>query len=252
MVCIKNKATHQRVIRRRSQKSLPHGTCCFTGLTSDSCRRVGINSKAFEPSRPSLPPLLIFHQETTFLPATPHLRDSSPGQAETRWGLGAGRAGLSSAKKPTWYWGGEEEARSGSSCGPSAGPWLGWASHWGLPHPPSCQGLQVLSLGLTSDSTPPSPHHLPHWVSEGPSELSFDPHPHPCWQRQGSKGVRLFQGGPTGSQGSDFKLIAPLTSSSYTTNEPVSRLEPGSLPTWCPVLCPSVLAWKAPRSCMLS
>ena len=54
MVCIKNKTTHQHVIRRRSQKSLPRSTCCFTGLTSHSCQRVGINSKAFEPSRPSL------------------------------------------------------------------------------------------------------------------------------------------------------------------------------------------------------
>ena len=40
---------------------------------------------------------------------------------------------------------------------------LGWAlvgvaSHRGLPHPPSCQGLQVLSLGLTSDSPTPLLH----------------------------------------------------------------------------------------------
>lgn len=54
VVCIKNKTTYQHVIRRRSQKSLPRSTCCFTGLTSHSCQRVGISSKAFEPSRPSL------------------------------------------------------------------------------------------------------------------------------------------------------------------------------------------------------
>lgn len=131
---------------------------------------------------------------------------------------------------------------------------MGWASYWGLPHPPSCQGLQVLSLGLTSDSpTPPSPHHLPHWVSKGPSELSSDPHPYPCWQRQGSKGVRLLQGGPTGSQGSDFKLIAPLTSSSYTTDEPqCPDSSPGPSPPGAQSIAPLSLPWKAPRSCLLS
>lgn len=120
---------------------------------------------------------------------------------------------------------------------------LGWAlvgvaSHQGLPHPPSCQGLQVLSLGLTSDSpTPASPHHLPCWVSKGPSELSFDAHPHSCWQRQGSKGVRLLQGGPTGSQGSDFKLVAPLASSSSQLMSP-SAQTPAQVP---PHLVPSPL-----------
>lgn len=75
----------------------------------------------------------------------------------------------------------------------------------------------------------PSPHYLPRWVSEGPSELSFDAHPHPCWQRQGSKGVRLLQGGPTGSQGSDFKLIAPLASSSSQLMSP-SAQTPAQVP----------------------
>ena len=95
-----------------------------------------------------------------FRPATACLRDSSPGQAETSWDLGAGRAGLSSAENPTRCWGRDEETRSASSCGPSAGPWSGQASLWGLPHSPSCQGLQVLSSGLTSDSSP-SPFSQP-------------------------------------------------------------------------------------------
>lgn len=95
-----------------------------------------------------------------FCPAMGRLRDSSPGQAKTSWGLGAGRAGLSSAENPTRDWGREEEAGSASSCGLSAGPWSGQASLWGLPHSPSCQGLQVLSSGLTSDSSP-SPFSQP-------------------------------------------------------------------------------------------
>lgn len=102
-------ATQHLLLHRTNITFMPEGWHQFKGIRA-------------VPPKPA--PLLIFHQETTFLPAMPHLRNSSPGRAETHWGLGAGRAGLSSAKKPAWYWGGEEEARSGSSVAPRLGP--GW------------------------------------------------------------------------------------------------------------------------------
>lgn len=135
-------------------------------------------------SHPSLQPLLILQEETTtFSPScnpSQRLVKSRPGR--TNWGLGAGRAGRSSAESPRlvldFLW----PSLRGLDVG--AGP-----PHGGLP---LARGSRYFPMGLTSDDSPPLFHsHLPQGVSEGPPMPYLDPYLLPCWQGQGSRGLAL-------------------------------------------------------------
>lgn len=98
-------------------------------------------------SHPSLQPLLILQEETTtFSPScnpSRRLVKSRPGR--TNWGLGAGRAGRSSAESPrlvlVFLW----PPLRGLDVG--AGP-----PHGGLP---LARGSRYFPMGLTSDTSPP-------------------------------------------------------------------------------------------------
>lgn len=199
-------------------------------------------------SHPSLQPLLILQEETTtFSPScnpSRRLVKSRPGR--TNWGLGAGRAGRSSAESPrlvlVFLW----PPLRGLDVG--AGP-----PHGGLP---LARGSRYFPMGLTSDTSPTLFHsHLPQGVSEGPPMLYLDPYL-PCWQGQGSRGTGSAIWDPQKVWGSDFKLIAPPSCSLH--NEPHTRAAqstwqgawwsglqprslqgpPPSLPAGTPVCCP--------------
>lgn len=141
-------ATQHLLLHRTNVTFMPEGWHQFKGIRA-------------VPPKPA--PLLIFHQETTFLPATPHLRNSSPGRAETHWGLGAGRAGLSSAKKPAWYWGGGRGSQVWLFLWPlgwalvGVGLLLGSPSSPLLPRAPSTVIGPDIRFSYTPFSTPPAP-----------------------------------------------------------------------------------------------
>lgn len=151
MVCIKKKTRHpDNVIGKTSQKSLQHTVRCFQGsmwlLGTHTVAGTLITRRTVKWSHPSLQPLLILQEETTmFSPScspSQRLLKSRPGR--TKWGLGAGRAGRSSAESPrlvlVFLW----PLLRGPDVG--AGP-----PHGGLP---LARGSRYFPMGLTSDASP--------------------------------------------------------------------------------------------------
>jgi len=125
--------------------------------------------------------------------------ETPPVQAGPRpsWVLGA--AGLASPllRTPILVSGvGKRKPGLALPAAPSAG---------GLPHPPSCQGLPAFYDGPDSRFIlhPLQHHHLPPQVSQGPSELSLDPHSTPLAGRGRDPGGFTIKWGPQEVRGSN-------------------------------------------------
>lgn len=114
-----------------------------------------------------------------FPPAGPFLGGPArPGQVGP-WGLGAGRAGLSSTKNPHLVLGGGKR---------NPRPVFQWPRHGGSP---ADRGLQVLSGGpdLRCFPTPSAPPPTPGVRCRGPSMLSLNPCLPAGWQGWGPRGT---------------------------------------------------------------